>query len=61
MIKKNEMKTYVLYLQIVAAAISFWQNGSMGQFGNMGSNTLLANVSDIMALVLGLENNVTIQ
>lgn len=40
---------------MVTAAISFLLNGSMGQFRKIGSRRLLANVSDIIALVLGLK------
>lgn len=41
-------------LHIVTAAISFLANGTMTPFGNKGCRRLLANVNDIIALVLGL-------
>lgn len=46
------------YLQIVVAAISFRLNGSIGQFGKIGSKRLLANVNDMIAFVLGLKKKI---
>lgn len=45
---------------MVTAAISFLHNGSMGQFGKIGSRRLFANVSDIIAFVLGLKTKLKI-